>query len=203
MGDPVQLRDGSTVTVRPLEPSDGDLVRAIYREMSDVSRRRRFLAPAEELTDEDVAYLTDVGHPRHEALVALSEDGRPLGIARSVRRPGDRETGEVAVVVVDDWHRRGLGRALLDGLTERARANGLKRYTAVVSPDNDVVLDALERNGADRTAVTEDGEIEFAFDLPAEGLGDRLSGALRAAGSLDWGFIGQALRLLPWRGRSG
>lgn len=202
MGDPVQLRDGSTVTIRSLAPGDGDLVRAIYREMSDVSRQRRFLAPAEELSDEDVAYLTDVGHPRHEALVALAKDGRPVGVARYVRRPGDRETGEVAVVVIDSWHRRGLGRVLLDQLTERARANGLKRYTAVVSPENDVVLDALERNGADRTGVTEDGEVEFVFDLPAEGLGERLTGALRAAGALDWGFIGQALRLLPWRGRS-
>lgn len=188
--------------IREVERSDGDLVRAIYREMSDVSRRRRFLTPTEELSDEDVRYLTDVGYSRHEALIALDEDGRAVGIARYVRRPGDRETGEVAVVVVDDWHRRGLGRALLDRLTERARANGLRRYTAVVSPDNDIVLEALARNGAERTGVTDEGEIEFAFELPPDGLGERLSGALRAAGSSHWEFIGQALRLLPFvRGR--
>ena len=86
----MRLRDGSEVLIRPLESSDGDLVRAIYREMSDVSRRRRFLTPTEELSDEDLRYLTDVGHSRHEALIALDEGGRAVGIARYVRRPGDR-----------------------------------------------------------------------------------------------------------------
>lgn len=125
-----------------------------------------------------------------------------MGEARYVRTPGDRVTGEVAVVVVDDWHRRGLGRALLDRLTERARENGLTRYSAVVSPDNAVVIDALTRNGAERTGMSADSEIEFAFDLPSEGIGERLAGALRAAGSAQWGFIGQVLRLVPWAGRS-
>jgi RimJ/RimL family protein N-acetyltransferase len=205
VGEPeeVRLRDGSTALIRQIGPADAPLVRAIYGELSDVSRRRRFLAPTDELSDEDVMYLTDVDHRRHEALIAIDpERDRAVGVARYVRAPGDRETGEVAVVVVDDWHRRGLGTALLDRLTERARENGLRRYTAVVSPDNDIVLGAMERNGAERTGTTAEGEVEFAFELPPDGIGDRLAGALRAAGSTHWEFLGQVLRLLPWTGRS-
>jgi RimJ/RimL family protein N-acetyltransferase len=123
-----------------------------------------------------------------------------VGIARYVRVPRDREAGELAVEVVDDWHRRGLGTALLAQLSERARQNGLTRYTAVVSPDNDVVLGALERAGAKRTGTTTEGEVELAVEVPVEGVGDRLHSALRAAGSAQIPFLEQALRLLPnWR----
>lgn len=61
----VTLRDGSTVSIRPIGPDDAGLVRAIYHEMSDESRRRRFLTPTEELSEEDVMYLTDIDHNRH------------------------------------------------------------------------------------------------------------------------------------------
>jgi RimJ/RimL family protein N-acetyltransferase len=197
----VRLNDGSTVSIRPIEPGDRALVRALYHELSELSRQRRFLAPTEDLSDEDLGYLTDIDHVRHEALIALDpERERAVGIARYVRVPRDREAGELAVEVVDDWHRRGLGTALLAQLSERARQNGLTRYTAVVSPDNDVVLGALERAGAKRTGTTTDGEVELAVEVPVEGVGDRLHSALRAAGSAQIPFLEQALRLLPnWR----
>jgi GNAT superfamily N-acetyltransferase len=103
---------------------------------------------------------------------------------------------------MDDWHRRGLATALLDRLTERARENGIESYTAVVSSDNDVVLGALERAGAQRTRTSDDGEIEFVLELPAEGLGERIPRALRAAASMQLEFLGQTLRRLPiWRRR--
>jgi RimJ/RimL family protein N-acetyltransferase len=166
------------VTIRQIEPTDKPLIRGFYDELSDRSRRLRFLVPTNALSDEDLAYLTEVDHRRHEALVAL-EGERLVGVARYVRAPRDRESAEVAVVVVDDRQGQGIGTALLDRLTERARENGISRYTALVSPDNDIVIGALERAGADRTATNDEGEIEFAIDVPAEGLGERLRTALR------------------------
>ena len=166
------------MSIRQIEPTDKPLIRSFYDELSDRSRRLRFLVPTNALSDEDLAYLTEVDHRRHEALVALEGD-RLVGVARYVRAPRDRESAEVAVVVVDDRQGEGIGTALLDRLTERARENGISRYTALVSPDNDIVIGALERAGADRAATNDEGEIEFAIDVPAEGLGERLRTALR------------------------
>jgi acetyltransferase len=166
-------------TIRRIEPGDGDLVRAFYHELSDRSRRLRFLVPSDQLSDEDLAYLTDADHRRTEAVVALDGD-RMVGLAHYVRTPGRRESAEVAVVVVDDRQNQGIGTALLDDLTKRARENGITRYTALVSQENDVVLGAIDRAGAERVGTTGDGEIEFALDLPPEGgLGERLRAALR------------------------
>jgi len=196
----ITLRDGSEILVRPIEGSDADLIRQVYDDMSELSRRRRFLAPTAELSEEDLAYLADVDHRRHEALIAIDPgSGRPLGVARYVRTPGNREQAEVAVVVIDDWHRRGLGTLLLDRLNERARENGIVRYSAVVSEDNDVVLRALERAGAQRTGSA-DGEFEFVLELPAEGTGEGLRAALRAAAEAPVDFVGAVWsRLALWR----
>src|SRR3954452_23051671 len=170
-----QLRDDSTVTIRPIEAGDFERLREVWDGMSELSRRRRFLAPSSgDITDADIQYLVDVDQRRHETLLALGDNARALGVARSVRTPGDPEAAEVAVVVVDDWYRRGLGTALLDRLTERARENGIKRYNAIVSEDNDVVLGALDRAGATRTGTSDEGEIEYVFELPSEGIGERL-----------------------------
>jgi GNAT superfamily N-acetyltransferase len=195
-----RLRDGSAVTIRPVEPGDADRLREVWDGMSELSRRRRFLAPANEMSDEDLRYLVDVDHRRHEALLALDESGRAVAVARFVRTPGDRTSAEVAVVVADDWHRRGLGTALLDRLTESARENGIEFYTAIVSSDNGIVLDALDRAGATRTGTTGEGEIELSIPLPAEGIGDRLAAALHAAAEAPREFLAAGLRrVAEWR----
>src|SRR3954469_9482742 len=198
-----RLRDGSTVAIRPIEPGDGARLREVWDGMSELSRRRRFLAPANELSDEDVRYLVEVDHRRHEALLALDPAGRAVAVARYVRAPRDRTSAELAVVVADDWHRRGLATALLDRLNERARDNGIERYTAIVSDDNEVVLDALERAGAERTGATGDGEVELAVDIPEEGTGDRLPELLRTAAGAQRDFLAAGVRrLAAWRRRA-
>ena len=199
MDEEIRLRDGSSAVIRPIEPDDGDRLREIWDGMSELSRRRRFLAPTGEVSDEDMRYLVEVDHRRHDALLALDEDGRGIAVARYVRVPGDRTTAELAVVVADDWHRRGLATALLDRLSRRARENGIENYSAIVSEDNAVVLEALERAGATRTG-SENGEVELSLEVPADGIGDRLAATLRAAGEAPREFLGAGLRRLSvWR----
>jgi RimJ/RimL family protein N-acetyltransferase len=198
----VSLRDGSSVAIRPIEPDDYDRLREVWAGMSALSRQRRFLASSsvEHISDAELQYLIDIDHRRHEALLALDGDGRAVGVARYVRVPGDREAAELAVAVVDDWHRRGVATALLDALTSRAHEAGIKRYTAIVSEDNDIVLAGLERAGAERTGTTDEGEIELEIEVPTDGASDRLAGMLRAAAGAPREFLSAgAARLGVWR----
>jgi len=43
---------------------------------------------------------------------------------------------EIAIAVVDDWHRRGLGTELMAQLSDRARRAGIGRLTALMSAEN-------------------------------------------------------------------
>ena len=186
----VNTRDGAPIAIRPITPSDADLLAHAYEQLGDDSRRRRFLAAPARLSPEDLRYLTDVDGQRHDALVAIDPaTGELVGEARYVRAPGRRDTAEVAVVVVDSWQSRGIGTALLTELTRRAREHGLLRYTAIVSADNHAVLEALAKVGGE-TVTPADDQIELELELPAEeGLPDRLVAAL------GWAARGQ-IRLL-------
>jgi RimJ/RimL family protein N-acetyltransferase len=196
----VELRDGRSVLIRPIAPDDKELLSDAFDRLSEESRRRRFLTPATELSAEDLHYLTEVDHRRHEAMVALDPAaGRLVGSARYVQVPGERETAEVAVAVADDWQRRGVATALLGALGRRARENGVESFRAYVASDNAVVLDALTRAGA-TSRRGEAGEIEFNVEVPQEDLGERMRTALRAAAAGQLELVERVARRLGiWR----
>jgi RimJ/RimL family protein N-acetyltransferase len=73
------------------------------------------------------------------ALVAESPVGATralIGVARYVRLAEDPDAAEVAVVVADAWQRRGVASLLVDELAPRARARGIRRFTATMASDN-------------------------------------------------------------------
>jgi GNAT superfamily N-acetyltransferase len=149
---------------------DAQLLAHAYERLSTEARRRRFLVAPSRLTDEDLCYLTDVDGVRHDALVALDvTTGNLVGEARYVRDSIRPDTAELAAFVVDAWQRRGVATVLLTDLTRRAREQGLSRYKAIVSADNQVVLEALAKLGGACTG-TSGGEVELDFELPAGGL---------------------------------
>jgi RimJ/RimL family protein N-acetyltransferase len=167
--------DGSSVLIRPITGDDRELLARMFERLSLDSRRARFRGRDDVLTEEDLDYLTDVDEYRHDALVAIdSATQEAVGVARYVRLPGRCELAEVAVEVVDDWQRRGVATVLLVELTARARAAGVTEYTALVSPDNEVMLGVLERLGAEFIRDGDDGS-EYSIDLASDAVAERLS----------------------------
>jgi nucleotide-binding universal stress UspA family protein len=195
----VVLRDGSRLLVRPIEPDDREELAAGFRRLSPESRYRRFFGPMPELRERDLDYLTRVDHRDHEALVALDEaTGEGVAVARYVRTAPDE--AEPAVVVADDWQRRGVGTRVLDLLVRRAQEEGITRFRASVLAQNPDAAALLRRLGDART--TRMGrELELEIRLaPAESGRRTLLAVLRevAAGTLSPGRT-LLQRLLPRR----
>ena len=164
-GRPVVLRDGSTVLIRPVHSADAPLLADGFARLSARSRQLRFLTPKKELSPAELRYLTDIDHHDHEALGALNHaDGRGVGIARYIRDADDPQAAEVAVTVVDDWQRRGLGTELVAQLSERARSEGIRRFTARVAADN-VAMAALLRNVRADLVRREPGALQYEITL--------------------------------------
>ena len=177
-----RLRDGQEILIRPIRPDDREELAAGMRRLSPESRYRRFFTPTSELSSAALSYLTEVDHHDHEALVALepgSEHG--IGVARFVRSPDDPELAEVAVAVADSWHNRGVATALLDRLTERAREEGVRRFSAEVLADNRPMLELIDELGEVILRRNDHGAVELEVELPPEGIGAELRRWLRAA----------------------
>jgi len=183
-GNSVVLRDGSVVLIRQVQSGDAPLLLEGFARLSAESRRLRFLMSKSSLTPAELRYFTEIDHHNHEALVALNPvDGRGLGVARYIRHAEDPTAAEVAVTVIDEWQRRGLGTELLNRLTDRARQEGISHFTALVSSDNAGVLGLLrERLVSARVTDRESGAVEYEIPLPPLGIGDELRALLRAFG---------------------
>jgi GNAT superfamily N-acetyltransferase len=131
--DEVELRDGSRVLVRPFRPDDKGMLASAFAALSQRSRYQRFLGFKKQLGAEELTYFTEVDHHDHEALWAIDpETGDGIAVARFVRLRSRPEAAEAAVVVADDWQGRGIGTALLRRLSERARGEGIRTFTATL-----------------------------------------------------------------------
>jgi RimJ/RimL family protein N-acetyltransferase len=140
------LRDGSEVLIRPVQSSDALLLADGLARLSARSRQLRFLTVKQELSPAELRYLTEINHHDHEALGAVDRaTGRGVGVARYVRSAEDSQAAELAVTVVDEWQGRGLGTELVAQLSERAREEGIRCFTALVAADN-AAMTGLLRN---------------------------------------------------------
>jgi GNAT superfamily N-acetyltransferase len=145
------LRDGTPVLLRPVLPEDRARIVTGFDELSRVSRYLRFFSGINRLTDEQLAYLSEVDQVQHVAWGALDpmQDGLPgLGLGRFHRMENRPDAAEFAVVVADRIARRGLGSILLGVLYLQAIDLGIRTLCASVLPENVTVFDWLLNLGA-------------------------------------------------------
>ena len=168
-GTPVVLRDGSQVQIREVRGSDAPLLADGFARLSARSRQQRFLSPKHSLSAAELRFLTEVDHHDHEAIGALNPaDGRGVGIARYIRAPDDPQAAEIAVTIADDWQGRGLGTELLARLSDRARQEGICRFTATIAYGNAAMATLLQNMGAE-LAGHDHGTVDYVVDLDRTG----------------------------------
>jgi RimJ/RimL family protein N-acetyltransferase len=165
----LELTDGTRVDVRPIRPEDEPLLHEAVAAMSERTVYFRFFSPLKRLPDALAHRLAVVDFKDRFALVATSHQPankeRILGVARYDRVPST-DVAEVAVAVVDEYQRRGLGGALLAMLARAAREHGIKSFTLIVLPENRQMLGLLRKMGWIHHAKLSGGVYDISFDLP-------------------------------------
>ena len=131
----VHLRDGASVTLRPIRPSDVAALRAFVKALSTESRYFRFQGTLIDLSDAQWQYLVSADGWDHVAIVAWSESS-VVGVGRFIRLQPGSDRAEVAFAVADAFQRRGLGSLLRDELVVAARQRGIRLFRAEVLAEN-------------------------------------------------------------------
>jgi acetyltransferase len=144
-----QPPQGELVTLRPIRPEDAELEQEFVRGLSPESRRFRFMDTLRELTPAMLVRFTQIDYDREMAFVAtVQREGKEVevGVCRYITNP-DAVTCEYAVVVADDWQRRGLGRRMMAVLIEVARRRGLEAMIGHVMSGNRGMLQLSQDMG--------------------------------------------------------
>jgi RimJ/RimL family protein N-acetyltransferase len=145
------LKDGTVVLIRQIQPQDKAELKAGFNQLSARSRRLRFLSIPSRLTDDQLRFLTEVDHVRHEALCVIDIEKGPrcgIGVGRYVHVKGKRKTAEFAVTVLDAYQGRGLGTILVNLLMQRASKNGYRRLIGYILVENQPMLAVMRKLGA-------------------------------------------------------
>jgi predicted N-acetyltransferase YhbS len=150
------LPDAAEVLVRPATAEDLPGVLELHAGCSHRSRQRR--------------YLSGAGHPAPARLRRLLEPARGLTLVATAGASGtapvvamanllgEGDEAEAALLVRDDWQRRGLGSALLRRLLGHADRAGYAAVLLHVQAENAPMLRTVR--GVDRpTSVERDGSV--------------------------------------------
>jgi len=144
-----RLLDGREVLLRAIRPDDKEGLREGFHRLSERSVYFRFFQSKKELSEKDLAYLTELDFEGHVGLLAvLRDDGNEhgIGVGRYIVAP-EPHVAEVAFAV-DETH-RGLGVAtlLLHHLARIARAAGIRELHGLVLYENRAMLEVFEHAG--------------------------------------------------------
>jgi RimJ/RimL family protein N-acetyltransferase len=164
----LELTDGTKVLVRPIVPEDEPLLHEAVAAMSERTVYFRFFSPLKRMPDALAHRLAVVDYNDRFALVATDNPRnkeRIVGVAR-YDRVVNTDVAEVAVAVIDEFQRRGLGSALMTILGKVATEHGIKTFTLIVLPENQQMLGLLRKMGWIHRAKLSGGVYDISFELP-------------------------------------
>jgi acetyltransferase len=144
------LRDGTSLTIRPICSDDYGLEADFIRRLSARSGYQRLLSPRK-LTRREIQRFVDIDYTRELALIALAvvdHQVRQVGVARYAPEP-DGTSHDFGIVVADEWQGRGLGHALLGSLVSAAASAGVQHLTGLTLADNHAMRGLAQRLGFD------------------------------------------------------
>lgn len=167
LGRAHELDSGLTVRLRLARPSDAHQVRDFLERQSAETLSRRFLTAMPRVSESAVRHFTHYD-PRESLIVAatalIGGRERVVGLA-DVALLG---TGlaEIGMIVDDEHHREGIGRALSEAIAWLAVQRGATHLKAEMLERNVAMLRLMQRLGPTVEAV-EDGMATAYAELPA------------------------------------
>lgn len=159
----IELRIGCVHTEHQKKISEG------LHNLSSSSIRYRFLGSKNDFSQEELRYLTEIDGMNHFALGVEEQDGkkRGIGIIRMVRSSKDLHQSEVAITVIDDYQKMGLGTFLLRLLILAARERNIDRLSFTFMPTNQGIQKLIQKMGQPLAEIRHHDSVEIIMEISA------------------------------------
>ncbi len=166
--DVLTLPEGDAITVRRADTDDLAAARAMHERCSPRTLAMRYHGP---VGDAD-RYLNHLLSPRFgRTLAAQTASGRIIGLGHLL---WDGDETEVALLVEDEWQRRGIGAELLGRLVTMAVEAGCASVYAVTQSSNTGMVAAMHGLNLPLDFQIEEGTLVITARLDATPVASRL-----------------------------
>jgi GNAT superfamily N-acetyltransferase len=167
-----RLKNGITVTIRPAQLRDAQLIWEMHQRLSETSIYKRYhrhyqpsLAALENLCQID---------PKAGAVFVATVDSpgeRVIGMGYYLIED-DPTIAEPALLVEDDFQGYGLGRHLGQHLVEHAVQQGIHSLNVYALSTNEAITRLIHRSGLPSRSVFSHGVREILIELPEQPTAD-------------------------------
>ena len=167
------LPDGTALTVRPIRPEDEPLMRPFHAKISDQSVYTRYaqcFRLSERIAHDYLSRLCFIDYLREMTLVALYTDADAgttpeiVGVGQLVMERNCNEA-EFAMLITDDFQRRGMGTELLRQLVAIGRREHVDRIVGYILTNNTPMLSACRDLGFHIVREAGDPMVRSIIDL--------------------------------------
>ena len=156
--------------VRAIKPTDESMIRDLFYHLSESSVYFRYFSYRKSMPHTNLLDYVNVGNEQGLSLVVTTgprEDRRIVAEARyMIDKSG--EFADVAFMVAEDHQGLGIATFLLNYMTEIAKDNGIKGFTADVLISNVPMIRVFEKTPYRLRKSIEDGvvSLKWRFDDP-------------------------------------
>jgi RimJ/RimL family protein N-acetyltransferase len=158
----------SALRLGTILPANKSKISQGLKDLSYESIRNRFMGSKKEFSETELEYLTNFDGWNHYAL-GLEERERPfrgVAVARLVRSSIDSKEAEIAITIIDDYQKLGLGTLLIKLLALAAAERNLDRLSFTFLPQNEGIIKLIHRLGPSySTGHSKKDEIHLLMNL--------------------------------------
>jgi RimJ/RimL family protein N-acetyltransferase len=160
-------KGGVKIFLRPVKITDEHLLKDFFYSLSGDSMYHRFISIRADMHHDRIQQFAVIDYTKEMVILAMVQEGDHEVIAGMGQYFINERThtAEVAFLVRDEYHGRGIGTELLLYLTYLAKKNGLHGFTAEVLVDNKPMLQIFENAGFEIEKHVEAGLYELTMSF--------------------------------------
>ncbi len=139
-----EVRSGNGRKIVLRFPEKGDLkeLKRLYTTLSD--RTMRYLRPYR-FTEREVEVMLNRVDFRNVFSIVAEDDGRIAGEVRLITH--ETGSGEIGIVVHDDYQNQGIGQALLREMINLARKKKIRKLISFINEKNSTAMHVFTKEG--------------------------------------------------------
>ena len=163
----MKTSDGADLVVRPIRPTDEEMMSDMFYDLSDQTIINRFFSMLKSMPHRRLQEFCCIDYEEDMSLVVISGKSprqKMVGVGSYHLNPATNRA-EIAFLVADDWQGRGIGTYLMQYLVKVAKSKNIKGFTAEVMRDNVAMIALMHKAGVPPKSVQVDGGYLFTMDF--------------------------------------